>query len=386
MAGGVCAVTGLIMVRVRTGALSGRPAGSRRLRRGFEVALVVSLTIWTVLLPGDVTWQIRLVNLLCVAAVAVRWVNPVFAAFLLSFTLLYTQVGDPLAAQTVAYLFVVPALTSRQRFGPLLWVTLATVVISYAQPWDLEWYAVDPVYRTLYCVMLAAAVCSFGFLQRAMRSRKRLMVREHREREARARVEDRARLSEELHDAIGHELSLIAVLAATLPLTGGDQRTADQIASLARNGLAELRQIVAILGDKASGQAGELFSLRTLPALIARVEDTTGTTVRLDDRVDPEVVLPPEVGRLAYRVIQESLTNAVKYAPGAPVTVSLDGTAERLTVAVVNDRPSRAPIALPSGQRGLTHLADRVERLRGSLTARPDAHGGFAVAARFPLS
>ncbi|MBA2893827.1 sensor histidine kinase [Nonomuraea soli] len=371
---------------MRTGARSGRQVDSRWLRPGFEVALVLSLTIWTVLLPGDITWQVRTVNLLCVAAVAVRRANPVFAAFLLSATLFYTRVGDPLTAQTVAYVFVVPALTSRRRIGPLLWVALAAVVISYAQPWDLEWYAVDPVYRTLYCVMLAAAVSSFGFLQRAMRSRRRLMVREHKEREARARVEDRARLSEELHDAIGHELSLIAVLSATLPLTGGDQRTADQIASLARNGLAELRQIVAILGDEASGQAGELFSLRTLPALIARVEDTTGTPVRLDDRLDADVVLPPEVGRLAYRVIQESLTNAVKYAPGAPVTVTLDGTAERLTVAVDNGPARRAPIALPSGQRGLTHLADRVQRLRGSLTARPHTHGGFVVAAEFPLS
>ncbi len=90
------------------------------------------------------------------------------------------------------------------------------------------------------------------------------------------------------------------------------------------------------------------------------------------------------VGRAAYRVVQEALTNATKHAPGAAVTVRLGHDASGTTVTVINERPPTGqPPTGPSGNRGLVGLRERVRLVGGALVAEP-RDGGFAVVARLP--
>ncbi|GHE39239.1 hypothetical protein GCM10018785_06050 [Streptomyces longispororuber] len=121
-----------------------------------------------------------------------------------------------------------------------------------------------------------------------------------------------------------------------------------------------------------------------LPSLCAGLE-RLGTPVSLDLHGRPRA-LPPDVRVTAYRVVQESLTNAMRYAAGAPVTVQVRQGLVELTVAVTNapaPRPAGGATAWGSG-RGLGLLRERVAALGGRLTAGPGAHGGWTVAASLP--
>jgi signal transduction histidine kinase len=91
----------------------------------------------------------------------------------------------------------------------------------------------------------------------------------------------------------------------------------------------------------------------------------------------------PAVGRAAYRIVQEALTNAAKHAPGALVSVALERPAKQLVVRVVSG-PGRASEPAPGGGYGLVGLAERVRTLGGRLTAQPRLDGGFEVEAEPP--
>jgi signal transduction histidine kinase len=125
--------------------------------------------------------------------------------------------------------------------------------------------------------------------------------------------------------------------------------------------------------------------LAEMAALVEGVQ-TAGVDVEMALTGDP-VDLPPTVGRAVYRVVQESLTNAVRHAPGAPVRVQLDRDPDEIVVAVTNPAPPRTRRrreSFATGGAGLTGLAHRVSAAGGTLSAAP-ADGGFAVRARFPL-
>jgi signal transduction histidine kinase len=93
--------------------------------------------------------------------------------------------------------------------------------------------------------------------------------------------------------------------------------------------------------------------------------------------------LPPGVGLAVYRIVQEGLTNATRYAPGAPCRVTVTGTGSEVRVDVVD---SGAPGAVPEGGGyGLLGLRERVESLGGVFTAGPGGDGGFAIRATIPL-
>jgi signal transduction histidine kinase len=126
-------------------------------------------------------------------------------------------------------------------------------------------------------------------------------------------------------------------------------------------------------------------TLADLPAAVDRLREL-GCTVELRMDVATER-LPPGVGESAFRVVQEALTNAVKHAPGAPVSVCVTGDRDAVTVDVVNDDPPGSPPAAASGGGyGLVGMRERVSLFGGTFAARPRAAGGFAVRARFPTA
>ncbi|MFH8992862.1 sensor histidine kinase [Streptomyces sp. NPDC017940] len=220
----------------------------------------------------------------------------------------------------------------------------------------------------------------------------------------RARLRERARIAQDMHDSLGHELSLIAVRAGALQvapdLPDHHRAAASDLRVAAANATDRLRDIIGVLRDEDDETApltppddtaprtspGETAPLappgETVAQLVARAADS-GLPVRY---AADGTETPGSAGRLTHRVVQEALTNAAKYAPGAPVTVTATRTDTGTTIEVTNapPPPGTAPRPRPrNGGSGLADLRTRVEASGGTLTA--GAHGtGFRVHAHVP--
>jgi signal transduction histidine kinase len=210
-----------------------------------------------------------------------------------------------------------------------------------------------------------------------MESRQRLVADQ-------ARLRERARIAGDMHDSLGHELSLIAVRAAALEVARGlddaQRDAAAQLRTSAATATERLREIIGVLREDAApvepvqGDLAELISrARASGLLIESTVETAGV---------PEA--PPMVARAAYRVVQEALTNVAKHAPGAAVTVRVRSTGSQTEVSVANAPPPAGPLpGAASGHVGLIGLRERVRLVGGTLRAGPRG-GGFAVTATLP--
>ncbi|TDW15447.1 sensor histidine kinase [Kribbella kalugense] len=229
-----------------------------------------------------------------------------------------------------------------------------------------------------------------------------------RDEEAQRRVmEERLRIAHELHDVIAHHIALMNVqsgVAAHVLRSQPDE--AERALALVRSGgrtvLQELTVLLGVLRRSGSPlPTAPTPSLHELDALI-RSFSAAGVSVDYDppDALGP---LPDVIELTAYRIVQESLTNALKHAPGASVSVHITRDQDTLTVDVVDtgQRPGlAAPGSHPPGAtdpavpgselpgstgHGLVGMRERVAAVRGALSAGPRADGGFAVHAVLPL-
>jgi signal transduction histidine kinase len=202
---------------------------------------------------------------------------------------------------------------------------------------------------------------------------------------------ERARLARELHDVVAHQLSAIAVQAgaARLASSGDPQAAVAAIAAIerqARGGLTELNQLVRELRPAADTGPGTSSQPRLgdIPGLIERAGEAG---MRAELRVDGEPrALPPAVELAGYRVVQESLTNAIRYAAGGAATVRLAYRDDGIMVEVTDDGPGAAAAAavIRGGGAGLAGLRERARLLGGQLEAGSAAERGFAVRAFLP--
>ena len=244
---------------------------------------------------------------------------------------------------------------------------------------------------------LVAACLVVGQILRSRRRTEAQLADQQRqteqERAARAILQERARIARELHDVVAHHMSVIAIQAEAAPLQTPDAPEAvkadlAQIRATALEALTEMRRILGVLRegdtpDAAAPQPG----LDRLDDLLASAR-AGGLHVTLAG--PPPTDVPPGVGLSAYRIVQESLSNAMRHAPGADVTVALDDHGDQLDVSVTNG-PARRPtdrepdVAVAGAGIGLTGMRERAAMLGGELLAGPTADGGFAVTARLPL-
>ncbi len=201
---------------------------------------------------------------------------------------------------------------------------------------------------------------------------------------------ERARLARELHDVVAHQLSAIAVQAgaARLAAAGDPRAAATAVAAIerqARDGLTELNQLVRDLrpaGDEAPGLPSQP-RLGDIPGLIERAGES-GLRAQLRVNGEPRP-LPAAVELAGYRVVQESLTNAIRYAAGAAATVQLDYRDDGIMVEVTDDGPGTADdAAVRGGGTGLTGLRERARLLGGQLEAGSVTERGFVVRAFLP--
>ncbi|MFF7352529.1 MULTISPECIES: histidine kinase [Streptomyces] len=249
-----------------------------------------------------------------------------------------------------------------------------------------------------FATLLTVSVIGWGMF---VRSKRMLMLslrdRAHRaETEARLRAEQAQRLAREaiareMHDVLAHRLTLLSVHAGALefrPDAPGEEiaRAAGVIRESAHEALQDLREIIGVLrAGESEESAGERRpTLAALDALVAECREA-GMKVELDHRVADPATVPASVGRTAYRIAQEALTNARKHAPGAEVTLSLTGTpGDGLTLAVTNPPPTQEPAPVPGSGQGLIGLTERATLTGGRLEHGRTSDGGFRVRAWLP--
>ena len=205
-----------------------------------------------------------------------------------------------------------------------------------------------------------------------------------------ARAEERRRLAEEMHDVVTHQLTLMVLHAGALGTTSTDpavRTAAEDIRQAGTQALSELRDLVGVLRTSETARPGHPAEPAVPdPRTLVADARAAGEKVVYSAEGDPERI-SPTVRRTAYRVVQESLTNARKHAPGAEVTVALSYRADGVTVRVANDaasRPSDSALAGSGSGVGLLGLAQRVELVGGTLHAGPRPGGGYQVDATLP--
>ncbi|WP_017572068.1 sensor histidine kinase [Nocardiopsis halotolerans] len=277
--------------------------------------------------------------------------------------------GTLFTSGTALWLLVVALLWPTGPTG--VWVTtMVTMVFNIVLPWLVG------VYRRQHVALATAGWEHARHLQR-----------EHRLTVDQARLRERSRIAQDMHDSLGHELSLIALRAGALEVTPDldeeHRQSAAELRATAVTATQHLREIIGVLRADAEpapmSPAGE-----GVPALVDRARDS-GMRVALV-REGETGDLPPMVDRAVHRVVQESLTNAARYAPGAEVTVWITASGERVEARVTNSACSGPfPDTGSGGGRGIIGLRERVRLTGGSFAAGPDGDGGWEVCATMPL-
>ena len=202
-----------------------------------------------------------------------------------------------------------------------------------------------------------------------------------------ARLVERNRIARELHDSVGHALSVVTLQSAGARrrLHARDPEAAEAaleaIETTARAATAELDHMLGLLRDRADGTPHHpALGLGDLDSLVMATR-RAGLEVRTN--VDGDLGdLPPVVSREAYRIVQEGLTNALRHASEPQARLELERRPERLMITLAN--PVRASASRRRGSRGLTGLAERARALGGSMT-HSNSDGTWELAVELPL-
>jgi signal transduction histidine kinase len=316
-------------------------------------------------------------------AVRSRWPAACLAVVGLSFAA-YESLGYPPQFGSVTVylaLYSVGAHQERFRRGLAVIASAAYLVLSVVV------HALGSPDRLVIFLIFYLVFVAFWVLGAFVRQRQAEEAGQRQRAMAAATAAERARIARELHDVVTHHVTAMVVQAgATQFLTGSPDRVHTALNTIGETGrlaLAELRYLLDVL-EPAAQRAPDAGALRGL------VEQARmgGQPVELDEDGEHRA-LPAGVGLAVYRVVQEGLTNAVKYAAGQPTVVRVGYSGDQVEVEVTN---TATPVPLPvgarrdlSGGRGLTGLRERVGMLGGELSAGEQSDGRFRVHAVIPL-
>jgi signal transduction histidine kinase len=265
----------------------------------------------------------------------------------------------------------------------------ATVAVSFD---DIE--LPIPGWAAPFAILLPFGL--FGVMVRALRARaaasaeRAEALRTGQEAATRAAVaEERARIARELHDVVSHHVSVMVIQAGAAgkvldvrPDLARDALRA--ITDSGREAMGELRHLLGLLAPDSEDDEllHPLPGLDQLDALVAKVR-AAGQPVTIQHTA---VGLPRAVDAAAYRVVQEALTNALRYAPGAPTTVVIRPDGDVLTIEVTDQGTSPPRPSTVGYGSGLLGLAERLRLYQGTLDAGRRVGGGFRVSGRIPLA
>jgi signal transduction histidine kinase len=349
------------------------------------------------------------------------WLGGAFA--LLACAVLWTRRAHPLAVGLTTGLISGPVSAAR---GAAL-VGLFTVAVHCGTRWTwrlamlsiasgvlnaaivrpgnhYDWRALEAT------IVLSVAVVGYGLYVRlrrqhvlTLRERAERLQAEHEHRVNEARQSERLRIAREMHDVLAHRISLLSVHAGALeysPDAPADElaQAASVIRRSARAAQEDLRAVIGVLRDADRSPAEVERPQPTLADVRELIAESQRAGMQLTCALDlPFDDLPQPLARTIYRIIQETLTNARKHAPGQPVSVAV-GAERTCTITVtVHNRPAvghelepaphgaQNPESTGSGS-GLVGLNERVHLAGGELRAYPLPGGGFAVDATLPWS
>jgi signal transduction histidine kinase len=274
-------------------------------------------------------------------------------------------------------------------------VVLSVIAIQvYPRIYDAD----EPYWLNVFVgALITVVVLSWGLLVRvrrehlrSLRDRATAIESEQRLRIEQARDAERRRIAREMHDVLAHRVSLLSLHAGALEFRpdAPPEEVAEAAGVIRANAHAALQELRAVIGVLREGEQRDVPeppqpTLADIPAL---VDESRAAGVRVTCRIDAAEGLPPALGRTAYRIVQEGLTNARKHAPAAAVDVAVTG-GDPLVVAVVSRRPvgvTAAAAPLPGAGSGLIGLGERVALAGGTLEHGPDAAGDFVLRATLP--
>jgi signal transduction histidine kinase len=377
---------------------------TRRLGVDLAVAVLV-LVLVAYGSAGSYTATFNLVGLsvfggLAVVATLLRHrALPVAVVLAASLVALFPQTGPALAA--VAYTTGVRAMAPRRRAVLLAAIAVVPVVVTPVGVWlldtvlvaQLAWnVALTVVVCGVVPVLVGVLVRQREWLATAERGRAENLERAQSLAGAQARLLERARIATEVHDVLGHRLSLIALHAGGLELATahGDPEAPEAarlIRSTARQALDELRGVLGLLRSEDISdwpESSEPAGSRTDVAELVAASNAAGVHVELtwdgDDLADADEA----VRRAIHRVVREALTNVHKHARSAQVVVRVAHDPELVTVEVRNEATGWG--AGEEVGSGLIGLHERVRLLGGAFRAETTDDGGFRVLAEIPLA
>ncbi|GGX30750.1 two-component sensor histidine kinase [Streptomyces lomondensis] len=288
-------------------------------------------------------------------------------------------------------------LAVHRSFRYVAWVGGANMAMVPLYYWLRPDVDVPYVVSVPFAMLLTVAIVGWGMFVRAKRQLM-LSLRDRARRaetEARLRAEQAQRLAREaiareMHDVLAHRLTLLSVHAGALEFRpdappAETARAAGVIRESAHEALQDLREIIGVLRAGEPDDTGRPQpTLAGLDTLVAESREA-GMKVSLDHRVGDSAAVPASVGRTAYRITQEGLTNARKHAPGTEVTVCVTGApGDGLTVSVRNPPPEGEVPPVPGSGQGLIGLTERATLAGGRLEHGPTPEGGFEVRAWLP--
>ncbi|MFJ3950893.1 sensor histidine kinase [Streptomyces libani] len=311
-----------------------------------------------------------------------------------------------LLTAVAAYTAARQTRTPRRRIGVLLGAAALAMLTCAAFAPELEvgsrfFGLVLGAVFAVTTVVLPGLVGTAGGQQdrllRALRERAAAAEEARRLVDSESRMRERSRIAAEMHDLVGHRLSLVSLHAGGLEMALRKEAPelrdeAAVVRRATRDAMQELREALGVLGPLGSdtGTGALTDATGTRADIEALVEESRGGGIPVAFSWEgPDLdARPAQVRRAVHRVVRESLTNVHRYAAEAHVTVAVRHTVERVAVRVRNGVPPTRPAAvtgLGSG-RGLTGLRERVALLGGSLEAGRTPGGGFAVAAEIPAT
>jgi signal transduction histidine kinase len=377
------------------------PGGPRR-AWAFDAALVAAFEVIVVVrevtppgVPGSMWWTLPLFSA-GVLTLLWRRTRPAVAAISIFSAYAGHAVITDRAVEGVFVLL--PGLVALYSLGASatgrrLAAAFPVVVVLNAIH-DLRDPAIDlgheaSVWSYLFFLAVATATSLVGVLvgsrRRASAERRELEEVEHRRAEAVA--DERAKIARELHDVVTHNVNVVVMQAmaanGVLDSEPGRVRAPlEAIESSGREALAEMRRMLGVLREETEPMLAPQPTGADLRRLVDHLRET-GQSIELveDGGLDQ---LPDGLGLAVYRIVQESLTNAMKHARGGPVRVTVRRTLQQLSVEVVNGAGLDEPEPSGAGQ-GLVGMRERAAIFGGSVVTSELPSGGYRVEAVLPL-
>jgi signal transduction histidine kinase len=344
-----------------------------------------------------------------------RWPVAVFATVVAD-SLVYYAAGYPDGPGWTALFVATYTLTARgdgQRSLRIVTAGIVVLTVGWLLTADLQPIdAAGWVFFRIGTLVMSAAVGEVVRMARALAAdaqERAERAERTREEEARRRVDaERLRIAREVHDTVAHAIAVInvqaGVTAHVLDRRPDQAReTLVTIEQTSARALGELRATLGMLRDAVDDRRAPTPGLDHLEELAGLAREA-GLDVKVEAAAPPPE-LPAAVDQAAYRILQESITNAIRHAGPARVVISLAYRPDELELRVTDDgigseppsaaagpsRPAASPVGdrqdRPSGRsgRGIVGMRERAALLGGELTAGPRPDGGFQVTARLPL-